>query len=134
MTLRTILGRVNPYVNVFVRATDRLVVNPTEEVHIYIIIGRTPGNRNVHCYNILTTNEVAMIIPGESGEVGNCDVIVEWRYGGGLHWMNELPPSYNPLQYSLLFLAEEDGWFENLQLQNNQDKACTRVSMAAYYA
>jgi len=75
-----------------------------------------------------------MIIPGESREVGNCDVIVEGRYGGGLHRMNELPPSYNPLQYSLLFLAEEDGWFENLQLQNNQNKACTRVSMAAYYA
>jgi hypothetical protein len=26
--------------------------------------------------------------------------------------MNELTPSYNPLQYLLLFLAKEDGWFE----------------------
>jgi hypothetical protein len=25
-----------------------------------------------------------MIIPGEPGEVGNRDVIVHWRYGGGL--------------------------------------------------
>jgi hypothetical protein len=48
--------------------------------------------------------------------------------------MNKLAPSYNPLQYLLLFLAEEDGWSENLWLQNNQDGACTRVSMVAYYA
>ncbi len=48
--------------------------------------------------------------------------------------MNELAPSYDPLQYPLLFFAREDGWSENLRLQNNQDKARTRVSMAAYYA
>jgi hypothetical protein len=33
--------------------------------------------------------------------------------------MNELAPSYDPLQYPLLFLAGEDGWSENLQLYNN---------------
>ncbi len=134
MTLRTILGRVNPYVNVFIRAADRLVANPTEEVHICITAGRTLGNGDVHHYNAPTANEVAMIIVGESGEVGNCDVIVQRRYGGGLQRMNELAPSYDPLQYLLLFHAGEDGWSKNLRLQNNQDGACTRVSMAAYYA
>jgi hypothetical protein len=48
--------------------------------------------------------------------------------------MNELTRSYNPLQYLLLFLAEEDGWFQNLRLQNNQDGARTKVSMTTYYA
>jgi hypothetical protein len=48
--------------------------------------------------------------------------------------MNELAPSYDPLQYPLLFLAGEDGWSENLRLQNNQDGARIRVSMVAYYA
>jgi hypothetical protein len=48
--------------------------------------------------------------------------------------MNELAPSYDPLQYLLLFLFGEDGWFKNLRLLNNQDRAHTRVSMAAYYA
>jgi hypothetical protein len=133
-TLCTILGHVNPYVDVFVRATDRLTANPTEDVHICIRGGRTSGNRDVRCYNIPAANEVAMIIPGEPGEVGNRDVIIQWQHGGGLHRMNKLTPSYDPLQYPLLFLAGEDGWFENLRLQNNQDGARTRVSMAAYYA
>jgi hypothetical protein len=30
--------------------------------------------------------------------------------------MSELEPSYDPLQYPLLFLVGEDGWFENVQL------------------
>jgi len=47
--------------------------------------------------------------------------------------MNELTPFYNPLQYPLLFLVGEDGRSKNLWLQNNQDGAHTRVSMATYY-
>jgi hypothetical protein len=134
MTLRTILERVNPYVNVFVHVADRFVTNLVKEVHICITVGRTLGNGDVHRYNVPTTNKVAMIILSEPREVGNRDVIVQQRYGVGLQRMNELAPSYNPLQYPLLFLAREDKWFENLWLQNNQDGAHTRVSMAAYYA
>jgi hypothetical protein len=84
MTLRTILVCVNPYVKVFVCAADPFVANPTEEVHICITTGCTLGNGNVHRYNAPTANEVAMIILGELGEVGNRDVIVQRRYGGGL--------------------------------------------------
>jgi len=79
-----ILGRINPYVNVFVRVADCLVANLIEEVHICITAGHTSRNENVRCYNVPIGNEVAMIIPGEPGEVGNRDVIIHWRYGGGL--------------------------------------------------
>jgi len=134
MTLRMTFGHVNPYVKVFVRAADCLVANPTEEVHICITIGRTLGNGDVHRYNTPMANEVTMIIPSELREVGNRDVIVQQRYGGGLQRMNELTLFYDPLQYLLLFLSGEDGWSKNLRLQNNQDGARTRVIMAAYYA
>ncbi len=75
-TLHTILGRINPYVNVFICAADHLVANLVEEVHICITASRTLGNEDVHCYNVPTANEVAMIILGKPGEVGNRDVIV----------------------------------------------------------
>ncbi len=96
-TLCIILGRINPYVNVFVCVADCLATNPVKEVHICITAGRPLGNENVRYYNILTTNKVAMISPGESKEVGNYNVIVQWRYGGGLQQTNELAPSYDPL-------------------------------------
>jgi hypothetical protein len=57
----------------------------------------------------VTTNKVVMIIHGESGEVGNRDVIVQWRYGGGLQRMNELTPFYNPLQYFLFSSSKKMG-------------------------
>ncbi len=97
MTLRMILGRVNPYVNVYICAVDHLALNRAEEVHICITTGHTLGNGDVHHYNIPTTNEVAMIILGKPGKVGNRDVIVKQRYGGGLQRMNELTISYDPL-------------------------------------
>ncbi len=75
-TLHTILRHVNPYVNFFVCAVDRLAANLVEEVHICITIGRTLRNEDVCRYNIPMANEVAMIIPGELGEVWNDDVIV----------------------------------------------------------
>jgi hypothetical protein len=76
-TLCTILGCVNPYVNVFVRANNCLAANPVEEVHICIKVDRTPGNGDVHRYNVPTINKVTMIIFGEPGEVGNRDIIVQ---------------------------------------------------------
>jgi hypothetical protein len=83
-TLRMILGRINPYVNIFIRVANHLAVNFAEEVHICIIAGHTPGNEDVRCYNVPMANKVVMIIFGEPGEVGNRDVIIQWRYGGGL--------------------------------------------------
>jgi hypothetical protein len=97
MTLRTILGHVNPYVNVFVHAADHLVANPIEEVHICITTSRTSGNEDVCYYNVPMANEVTMIIPSKLREVGNRNVIVQRRYGGGLQQMNELAPFYDLL-------------------------------------
>jgi hypothetical protein len=64
-TFRTILGRLNPYVNIFVCAVDYLAINPVKEVHICITDGHTLGNGDVCCYNVPTANEVAMIILGQ---------------------------------------------------------------------
>ncbi len=84
-------------------------------------------------YNAPLANEIAMILPGEPGEVGNRDVIVQCRYGGGLLRMSELAPSYDPLQYPLLFLAGEDGWSNGLPLQNNEAGMRQRVTMATFH-
>jgi len=76
MTLHTIFGCVNPYVNVFIRVANHFATNLAEEVHICITTGCTPGNGDVRHYNVLMANKVAMIIPSEPREVGNCDVLV----------------------------------------------------------
>jgi hypothetical protein len=134
MALRDLLKQVNPYVNIFVQTSNRIVANPEEEVRVVIIVGHNHGEEvNPRRYNAPLANEVAMILPGEPREVGNRNVIVQRRYGGGLLRMNELAPSYDPLQYPLLFLAGEDGWSDGLPLQNNEAGMRQRVTMAAFY-
>jgi hypothetical protein len=99
-----------------------------------ITVGRNHGEEvDPRRYNAPLADEVAMILPREPGEVGNRDVIVQRRYGGGLLRMSELAPSYDPLQYPLLFLAGEDGWSDGLPLQNNEAGMRQRVMMAAFY-
>jgi len=52
-----IFEHINPYVNVFVHAIDRLATNLAEEVHICITIGHTLGNGYVCYYNIPTNKQ-----------------------------------------------------------------------------
>jgi hypothetical protein len=96
MALRDLLGQVNPYVNIFVQVAKRIVANPEEEVRVVIIPGRNHGEEvDPRRYNAPLADEVTMILPGEPGEVGNRDVIVQRQYGGGLLRMSELAPSYD---------------------------------------
>jgi hypothetical protein len=78
MALRDLLGQVNPYVNVFVQAANRIVANPKEEVKVVIIARHNHGEEvDPRRYNAPLADEVAMILPGEPMEVGNRDVIVQ---------------------------------------------------------
>jgi hypothetical protein len=134
MALRDLLGQVNPYVNVFIQARNCIVANLEEEVRVVITARRNHGEEvDPRRYNAPLADEVSMILPGEPKEVGNHDVIVQRRYGGGLLRMSELAPSYDPLQYLLLFLVGEDGWFDGLTLQNNEAGMRQIVTMAAFY-
>jgi len=135
MAIHDILGRYNPYVRIFERAVDCLVAHPAEEVCVVLTVARNHGSEmDPRQYNAPMADEVAMILPGDLGQIGNRDVIVERRHGGGLLRMCELAPSYDPLQYPLLFLAGEDGWVEGMQLRNNVGGTRQRMTMAAFYA
>ncbi len=135
MAIRDILGRYNPYVRIFERAVDRLAAHPVEEVRVVLTAVRNHGSEMDPCqYNAPMADEVAMILPRDPGQIGNRDFIVEQRHGGGLLRMSELAPSYDPLQYPLLFLAWEDGWAEGMQLRNNVGGTRQRVTMVAFYA
>jgi hypothetical protein len=98
MAIRDILGRYNLYVRVFEHAADRLAAHPAEEVRVALTAARNHGTEmDPRQYNAPMADEVAMILPGDPGQIGNCDVIVERRHGGGLLRMCELAPSYDPL-------------------------------------
>jgi hypothetical protein len=62
MTLRTILGRVNPYVNDFVCAVDCFAANPTKEVHICITTSDPPETPKQKHF---TTEDIDRLVSAE---------------------------------------------------------------------
>ncbi|XP_076908504.1 uncharacterized protein LOC143565409 [Bidens hawaiensis] len=61
-------------------------------------------------YNLPTSSEVAALIVGDIEESYEPRDIVVRKIGGNLEYLNELHPSYMPLQYPLIFINGEDGY------------------------
>ncbi|CAG8740147.1 18684_t:CDS:1, partial [Acaulospora morrowiae] len=83
-----------------------------EDVAIYLHHTNTTDK---YRYNLLTINEVAVILPGD-GSVPEAtrDIIIRLR-GGSLERIHEGHPAYLPLHYVLLFPHGELGWHEGLR-------------------
>ncbi|XP_056692064.1 uncharacterized protein [Spinacia oleracea] len=98
--LREMLDAYNPLAQAFRVARDRFESN------------------NEETYNLPTASEVAALIVGDIGSsTGERDIIVETQMGQ-LKRINELHPSYLPLQYPLLFPYGEDGYRLGIQLRD----------------
>ena len=95
------------------------------------------GNRNTdgRTYNLPTASEVAALIVGNEGsDIQVRDIVLQTSDGGVQH-INELHPSYLPLQYPLLFPFGEDGYRDDIKhseealIESNSRK---RVSIQEY--
>ncbi|CAA7014726.1 unnamed protein product [Microthlaspi erraticum] len=103
------LREVNPYVEVFRMAKDRIEANGAEPFHMRIIRDR-PG-KDARTYNTPTASEVAALIPGDFHlEMPERDIILEEKPTGKLQRISEIHTSYLALQYPLVFPYGEDGF------------------------
>ncbi|CAG8815157.1 8913_t:CDS:1, partial [Gigaspora rosea] len=69
-----------------------------------------------HCYyNLPTTNEIAIILPGDDYVLERMRDIILRLCGGPLEGIHEGHPDYLPLYYVLLFPYGELGWHSKLQ-------------------
>ena len=63
--LRDMLGRMNPYVQVFSWAADRLAADASGDLNIVLTASRNRvDEQDPRRYNLPTADEMAMIIPG----------------------------------------------------------------------
>jgi len=109
--LQTMLSEVNPYAQMFRSIRDLVSNNPTQTLHLRILVKRS---KDAHTYNIPTGNEVAAIMVGDGSEdVDHRDVVVQDRQGG-LRRISELHPAYMPMSYALMFPYGEDGWHPSI--------------------
>ena len=78
---------------------------------------RTTKSQDHHHYNLPTTDEIVVIIPGDGSEVWDSWDIIVHKHDDGmpLHRVNDGHLSYACLHYVLLFPHGEDGWHWKLK-------------------
>ena len=103
-----VLDEVNPYVNQFRQARERLSMAPDEKFHMRIVSTREKDGRT---YDTPTASEVAALIPGDFNlEMDRRDIVLQEKQTGWLKRISEIHPSYLALQYPLIFTYGEDGF------------------------
>lgn len=96
-----VLDEVNPYVNQFRQARERLSMAPDEKFHMRIVSTREKDGRT---YDTPTASEVAALIPGDFNlEMDRRDIVLQEKQTGWLKRISEIHPSYLALQYPLIF-------------------------------
>lgn len=127
------LNETNPYVKKFRSAKDRFAINPNDSFHMRIVSDRVNDGRT---YDTPTASEVAALIPGDFNlEMSKRDIVLQQKSGKLLR-IDEISPSYLPLQYPLLFVHGEDGFRLGIK---KGDKASEKlknknISMRQYFA
>ena len=73
-----------------------------------------PG-QDVHRYNLPSSDEVAVILPGDGTAPERCDIILRPRTGQrSLTRIDDRHPAYMPSYYVLLFPNGDNGWHRDL--------------------
>jgi hypothetical protein len=130
--LQNMLDTYNPYIQNFRQVRD-LLQNEGEsaEISMRIYCDRSHDARH---YNAPAASDVAAIMVGDGHEIvpSNRDIVLNLR-DGTLQRISELHPSYDPLQYVLLFPKGDDGWHLDIPLmENTQRKMVTPMQYYSY--
>ncbi|KAL5137202.1 ATP-dependent DNA helicase PIF1 [Glycine soja] len=116
--LKQMLDHENIYAQTFRMTRDKFCDSSVCDLNLKLICDRQTDGR---IYNLPKVAEVAALIVGEKR-----DIIVK-KQSGRLKRIDELHPSYLPLQYPLLFPKGEDGYKEGiLHKANSRNHAAKR--------
>ncbi|THU82778.1 hypothetical protein K435DRAFT_823131 [Dendrothele bispora CBS 962.96] len=135
--LQDMISSVNPYTRMYQHAYEVLRDRGDfEDVSVRLQV--MPGNDRRR-YNLPSSEEVAMILPGDHIPKDSRDIVLHKRTPSDqppLLRITERHPAYSPLHYVLLFPYGESGWHENIPLYD-VERGCPkqkRVSQSRYAA
>ena len=129
-TLQDMLHRRHPAVQLYKQAIEM-----TQNVDRCTIALRFEHNTDIRRYNLPTntSNEIAVVLPGDGDQLTKARDIVLYKRGGGLREIDDLHPLYPSLHYVLLFPTGQLGWHPHIphmeveHLQNRRQEGRVRV-------
>lgn len=112
--LQNVLHEHNAYVRQFKTALDTDL--HSDDHQIVISADRRPSGAHARQFNIPTVDEIAIIYVGDP--VGSRDIVLKRRNNGELQRVSEIHPSYDALQYPIMFWRGDDGYHINIKMFN----------------
>ncbi|KAF6151212.1 hypothetical protein GIB67_037420 [Kingdonia uniflora] len=128
----------NPFVRIYRQANE--VLNDAysidnQDVNVYAHLHYC--SRTNRRYNLPSTNEIAVILPGDGHESSSTrDIVVYFRGEHELMRISECHPTYLPIHYVLLFPHGEMGWEPEMKKWdvNYNGPATKRLKHMDYYS
>ncbi|KAL6569855.1 hypothetical protein OROMI_014369 [Orobanche minor] len=129
--LKQMIDENSPYAKIYRMAADHISRYSSVDVKLRLIGSRSKDGR---AYNIPTAPEVAALIVGDIESMPDKrDVIVE-KNSGELQRIDEFHPSYLPLQYPLIFIYGEDGFYLDIPHAQSPTAKRNRLTVREFLA
>jgi hypothetical protein len=123
MLMQDVLQESNPFVIQFMAHNESMVRSAATQTFALIIGEERQPNRQ---YDRPTNSEVAVLMLGDGDDVNGLRSSIILKRGGGLQFVSQLDPRYDPLHFVLLFVFGHNDW--SLRL-----KQATGVSTNQFY-
>ena len=113
----------------FKQASNVFQQTHCQDVSIQLAVNR---NRDQRRFNLPTSDEVAVIVPGDGTQShGHRDIVVRLQ-DGPLRRISDGSAIYECLQYPLLFIYGEDGYHYDLQMSPMKEDCLSQTNYVAY--
>ena len=113
----------------FQQASNVFQQTHCQDISIQLAVNR---NRDQRRFNLPTSDEVAVIVPGDGTQsYGHRDIVVRLQ-DGPLQRISDGSAMYECLQYPLLFIYGEDGYHYDLQMSPTKEYRLSQTDYVAY--
>jgi hypothetical protein len=130
--LQNLLTRTHRYADIYQHAYERLADHPdAAEVSLQITLDAQSDRRR---YNLPTTDEVAVVLPGDGTQGGGKREIILHRRDGPLRRLTDANPAYLCLHYVLLFPWGSHGWNWDMTLHEPEKEKPRRLTQTRFYS
>ena len=116
MELQQMLHRDNRFVKDF-KFIGNLPDKDVKDVQFVLRKDKPPKGHHRGRYNLPTCDEVALININEALKFGDVKV---FKKGGGIQYISEHNPEFDPLHFVLIYPYGQSGWTSDLKQQNGK--------------
>ncbi|KAF9642798.1 hypothetical protein BDM02DRAFT_3132852 [Thelephora ganbajun] len=125
-----LISKHHRWAHIFRQAHKVFQTSSANQVSLQLTVNQNQDQRG---YNLPTSDEVAIVVPGDGTQASSsCDIVLHQK-DGSLQQVNEGSVMYECLQYPLFFIYGEDGFHYDLTMSPDASKWLSQVNYVVYH-